>query len=655
MVENSPPFGIMKVALVGNPNSGKSSLFNALTGMNQKVGNFPGVTVDRKYGTFKAEGRQIGIVDLPGTYSLEPRSLDERVAAEAVTEKTHPDHPDLCLIVVDATHLKLGLYLAMQVIETGMPSILVLNMIDQLVKENTVIDMAALSEELGIPVVATNARQAEGMDGLQSSVAKHALHRCHAKWEASITANNGPLERHAIIRQIMDRTVKGTKSTVVSITQRLDDILTHRIWGLVIFVGILAVMFQSIFSWSSYPMEWIERAFSIGAEFWQQILPAGFLTDLWIEGIWSGLGGVVIFIPQIAVLFLFVALMEDTGYMARVSFITDKALRKFGLQGRSVVPLLGGVACAVPAIIATRTISNWKERLLTILVLPFMTCSARLPVYVLLIALVIPQGYFLGIFGFQAMALMAMYLLGLVTALVAALVVSRFIPDDGSGHFIMEMPVYRAPRWRNIALDIVRKVGMFTTHAGRIIVIISMFLWFGASFGPSDRLQQIDARYTSFALSKNADLDSLERMKQAEQLENSYIGILGHAIEPVIAPLGYDWKIGIALITSFAAREVFVGTMATIYAVGNSEDGSSIRQKMEARKSPNSDDPLYDLPFGLSLLVFYAFAMQCVSTLAVVKAETGSWKWPLLQLIAMTGLAYVCALVVYRLAVIFTA
>ncbi len=398
-----------------------------------------------------------------------------------------------------------------------------------------------------------------------------------------------------------------------------------------------------------------KNANPIGAEFWQRILPAGFLTDLWIEGIWSGLGGVVIFIPQIAVLFLFVALMEDTGYMARVSFITDKALRKFGLQGRSVVPLLGGVACAVPAIIATRTISNWKERLLTILVLPFMTCSARLPVYVLLIALVIPQGYFLGIFGFQAMALMAMYLLGLVTALVAALVVSRFIPDDGSGHFIMEMPVYRAPRWRNIALDIVRKVGMFTTHAGRIIVIISMFLWFGASFGPSDRLQQIDARYTSFALSKNADLDSLERMKQAEQLENSYIGILGHAIEPVIAPLGYDWKIGIALITSFAAREVFVGTMATIYAVGDSEDGSSIRQKMEARKSPNSDDPLYGLPFGLSLLVFYAFAMQCVSTLAVVKAETGSWKWPLLQLIAMTGLAYVCALAVYRLAVIFTA
>jgi ferrous iron transport protein B len=635
---------------VGNPNCGKSTLFNALTGLNQKVGNFPGVTVDRKVGSFSTGGKNVNLLDLPGTYSLEPRSLDERVAVHAITDRSDIDHPDLCLIVVDATHLKLGLYLTMQVLETGMPSILVLNMMDQLEASGVKVDLLALSRELGVKVVGTNARKGNGLDKLKAAISEHGLESAPTPWKSKLNAESGPLERHVIIREMLKKVTTGGKEPSRTLSQRLDGVFTHRWLGPLIFLGILAAVFQSVFSWAVYPMDWIDGLFAEGAGLWRQWLPQHFLTDLWVEGVWAGLGGVVIFIPQIAFLFLFVALMEDTGYMARVSFITDRALRRFGLQGRSVVPLMGGVACAVPAILATRTISNWKERLITMLVLPFMTCSARLPVYVLLISLVIPEGYLLGVFGYQGLTMLAMYLLGAVAALGAAFVVSKFIPDDGSGHFLMELPVLRAPRWGNIGIDIVRKSSMFVTQAGRIIVVISVVLWLGASFGPSEKMEQVEQRYAMAAQLPDADSDSLARLRSAELLEHSYIGMVGHAIEPAISPLGYDWKIGIALITSFAAREVFVGTMATIYAVGDSEDESTIRQRMASTVNSDTGEPLYDLPFGLSLLVFYAFAMQCVSTLAVVRSETGSWKWPLIQVFGMTGLAYLSALVVYRLA-----
>jgi ferrous iron transport protein B len=634
----------LKVALVGNPNCGKSTLFNALTGLNQKVGNFPGVTVDRKVGHFMADDTDVRLTDLPGTYSLEPRSMDERVAARAVTDKADAEHPDLCLIVLDATHLRLGLYLAMQVLETGMPSIIVLNMIDQL--DGTEIDTETLSRKFGVPVVTTSARNGHGLDALRNAITAHNLDRPEAPWAKDA---KGALERHAIIKGMLTDVVKGKGTEQISLTRRIDDVLTHRIFGPLVFLSLLIIVFQSLFSWAVYPMEWIEWLFAEGAGFWNDVLPAGFLTSLWIEGIWAGMGGIVIFIPQIAFLFLFVALMEDTGYMARVSFITDRALRSIGLQGRSVVPLMGGVACAVPAILATRTISNWKERLLTILVLPFMTCSARLPVYVLLIALVIPQGNLFGIFSYQGLTMLGMYALGTFTALGAAAVVSRFIKDDGGGHFIMEMPVYRMPRWSNIALDITRKVWMFITHAGRIIIAVSIVLWLGASFGPTERMAQVEESFAE-RMAQEGETEELLRAQSAELLENSYIGILGKTIEPIIRPLGYDWKIGIALITSFAAREVFVGTMATIYAVGDDDDTATIRERMASRTRPGTDRPLYDLPFGLSLLVFYAFAMQCISTMAVVRAETGSWKWPLLQLVLMTGFAYVSALAVYQLA-----
>lgn len=621
----------LKVALVGNPNSGKTSLFNKLTGLHQKVGNFPGITVEKKSGQFKTNGLTVDLVDLPGTYSLQPRSMDEKVAAKAILEKDNEDHPELVLIVVDASHLKTSLYLALQVIEQQIPAVLVMNMADQLTRLSPDLDIDILSAELDVPIVKTVARDGDGLDELHEAIQQHALQSPRVYWDSSIK------ERHLIIKDILTKAKAEAPVMAHATTQKLDDYLTHPVWGIAFFVLLLGIMFQSVYNWSALPMEWIEGFFTSASEWFADVLPNSFFTRLWIEGIWSGLGGVVIFIPQIAFLFLFVTLLEETGYMARVSFLTDRWLRKFGLQGRSIVPLIGGVACAVPAILAARTIADRKERLLTIMVTPFMSCSARLPVYTLLIGLVIPV-------GFQGISLLALYLLGLIAALGAAVVLNRTVPATEESHFLMELPDYRAPKLTNVLLEITRKVKQFVTSAGKIIVLVSVLLWLGASYGPSERIAQIEDKYAG-------QLDeSSQQQKSAELLENSYIGILGKTIEPAIAPLGYDWKIGIALITSFAAREVFVGTMATIYSVGSTDsEALSIREKMMVQRKPNSNEPLYDLPFGLSLLIFYAFAMQCMSTLAVVKTETGSWKWPLVQLFMMTGLAYVASFAVYNL------
>jgi len=621
----------LKVALIGNPNSGKTSLFNKLTGLHQKVGNFPGITVEKKSGQFSLGTRKIEIVDLPGTYSLQPRSMDEEVAANAVLDPKNPDHPELILIVVDASHLKTSLYLALQVLEKKIPAILVLNMADQLQRLTSRLDLEILSETLNVPVVKTNAREGKGLNELKEAIANHTMQSSTAEWDAT-------MEKHRIIKTILEKANGHGAVTAHGVTKKLDDVLTHRFAGPVIFIALLALMFQSIYSWSAYPMGLIETLFGNASAFFTDVLPDSFLTRLFVEGIWAGLGGVVIFIPQIAFLFLFVALLEETGYMARVSFIADGWLREFGLQGRSIVPLIGGVACAVPAILAARTISNQKERLLTIMVTPFMACAARLPVYALLIAMVIPV-------GFQGLALLFMYLLGIVAALGAALVLNKTIKSTEEGHFIMELPDYRVPKISNVVIEITRKVTQFVTSAGKIIVFVSILLWLGASYGPPARFDAIEAKYAQ------TESETAEKEKNAELLENSYIGILGKSIVPVIEPLGYDWKIGIALITSFAAREVFVGTMATIYSVGSTdEDVTSIREKMQKQVNPKTGKPLYGLPFGLSLLVFYAFAMQCMSTLAVVKTETGTWKWPIIQLFMMTGLAYVSSLAVYNLA-----
>ena len=622
----------LRVALVGNPNSGKTSLFNQLTGLHQRVGNFPGITVEKKTGQFKAGPLTVSVVDLPGTYSLQPRSMDEKVAAAAILEAGNEDHPELILVVVDASHLKTSLYLALQVLETGIPSILVMNMADQLHRTATPIDLEVLSKELNVQVLATNARDGVGVDELKQAVAAHALTPTVAPWKGL------QLERHVVIRQILTKAKADGPVSTHRMSQKLDNILVHRIWGTVIFVGLLGLMFQAIYAWSSYPMQLIEHLFSLASSYFSEVLPESFLTRLWVEGIWAGLGGVVIFIPQITILFLFVIILEESGYMARVSFIADSWLRKFGLQGRSIVALIGGVACAVPAILAARTIADRRERLLTIMITPFMSCSARLPVYALLIALVIPSPY-------QGLTLLAMYLLGLLAALGFSLVLNRLIPPSSDSHFLLELPDYRVPKLSNVLMEIWRKVSQFVTSAGKIIVFVSVLLWLGASYGPSQRMEAIEQKYAL------ADATLTEAQKQAELLENSYIGILGHSIDPVIEPLGFDWKIGIGLITSFAAREVFVGTMATIYSVGNNGNGpDSIREKMQAQVHPDTGKPIYDLPFGLSLLVFYAFAMQCMSTLAVVKTETGTWKWPLIQLAVMTGLAYISSLAVYNLA-----
>ena len=621
----------LKVALVGNPNSGKTSLFNRLTGLHQKVGNFPGITVEKKSGQFSLGECKVSIVDFPGTYSLQPRSMDEEVAVSAIVDSENPNHPELVLIVVDASHLKTSLYLALQVLEKGIPAILVLNMADQLSRLTSLLDLSILSEILDVPVVKTNAREGKGISELKKLIVSHSLNRPVIEWDSNA-------EKHRVIKEILEKANGDGAVSAHEMTKKIDDVLTHRIFGMVFFLVLLGLMFQGIYFWSAYPMALIEGLFSSGASFFTDVLPDSFLSRLFVEGIWAGLSGVTIFVPQIAFLFLFVTLLEETGYMARVSFIADGWLRKFGLQGRSIVPLIGGVACAVPAILAARTISNQKERLLTIMVTPFMACSARLPVYALLIALVIPV-------GFQGLALLFMYLLGIITALGAAFVLNKTIKSEEEGHFIMELPDYKIPKLSNVLLEITRKVTQFVTSAGKIIVFVSILLWLGASYGPPDRFEAIEAKYAQ------AGTELTEQQKNAELLENSYIGILGKSITPVIAPLGYDWKIGIALITSFAAREVFVGTMATIYSVGSSdEDVSSVREKMQAQINPQTGKPLYDLPFGLSLLVFYAFAMQCMSTLAVVKTETGTWKWPMIQLVMMTGLAYISSLAVYNLA-----
>jgi ferrous iron transport protein B len=620
----------LKIALVGNPNSGKTSLFNKLTGLHQKVGNFPGITVEKKSGQFELEALTVDVVDLPGTYSLQPRSMDEEVTVDAINNSDNADHPDLVLIVVDASHLKTSLYLALQVIEKQIPAILVMNMADQLTRLSPDLDVDSLADQLDVQIIKTIARDGDGIEELKNAIAAHSLAKPSVGWDVSV-------EKHAVIKKVLEKAKADGPVLAHTATQKLDDYLTHPILGLLFFIVLMGLVFQSIYSWSALPMEWIERLFTASAEWFAATLPDSFLSRLWIEGIWDGLGGVVIFIPQIAVLFFFVTMLEETGYMARVSFMSDRWLRKFGLQGRSIVPLIGGVACAVPAILAARTIPDRKERLLTIMVTPFMSCSARLPVYALLIALVIPAGY-------QGLTLLGLYLLGVLAALGAALVLNKTIPNTEESHFVMELPDYRAPKLSNVMMEIVRKVSQFVTNAGKIIVFVSILLWLGASYGPGNRFAEIEQKYES------VEVENKVQLMETELLENSYIGILGKTIEPVIKPLGYDWKIGIALITSFAAREVFVGTMATIYSVGSGEeDVLTIRDRMQLQKKQGSEEPLYDLPFGLSLLVFYAFAMQCMSTLAVVKTETGSWKWPIIQFLMMTGLAYISSLVVYKL------
>lgn len=695
----------LKIALVGNPNSGKSSMFNHLTGLNQKIGNFPGVTVEKRSGfTPMQDGSTVEIIDLPGIYSLYPRSLDERIVSEILLDHASPLCPDKIVVIVDATNLKRSLLLLTQIIDLGLPTVLALNMMDLVTKAGISYDLQVLSRELGVPVVPINARKGTGLDELKNVLVKpielpaknifsiyndvrepvkivrekFQLDNNYEAYqflqqpgslkflnkedqifidEVSKQHNFFPgkfqgaetIQRYTFIQILLDQaTLKTAELSWKKYTSRLDSILTHRILGYVIFLAILFLIFQSIFAWATVPMDFIDGAFADISNYLSKVFPDGVLTRLITEGIIPGIGGIVIFVPQIAILFAFIAILEESGYMARVVFLMDKIMRKFGLSGKSVVPLMSGVACAIPAIMATRTIDNWKERTITIFVTPLMSCSARLPVFTILIALVVPDTLVLGTFNLQGLALMGMYLLGFSAAMLTALIMKYLVRVKERSYLLMELPAYRWPKWSNVGYTIIERTKAFVLEAGKVILAISIVLWVLASYGPGEKLE--NARETVLSQSTNLRLteEGLENRIAAYKLENSYAGIIGKAVEPVIKPLGFDWKIGIALITSFAAREVFVGTMATIYSIGTNDDQTTIKNRMREEVNPETGGPRFTPAVAFSLLIFYTFAMQCMSTLAIVYRETNGWKWPLIQLVYMSALAYISSFIVFQ-------
>ncbi len=692
----------INVALIGNPNTGKTSVFNALTGLNQKVGNYPGITVEKKEGVCKLpRGVKAHIIDLPGTYSLNASSLDENVVIELLLNKNDKDFPDVAVVVSDVENLKRNLLLFTQIKDLEIPTILVINMADRMRYKGISLDIPYLEAQLQTKIALMSTRKKEGIDTLKNllsnykdipvsacinpsdidkdyfeSLQKAFPNQLLYKLWLVITqdVNFGKTDRNEIeavanfktkskadLKRLQQReTVKRyqfinnvlKKGQTIDIAQakdlrsKLDRVLTHKFWGYIIFFIILLTIFQAIYDWSSVPMDFIDSTFAFFSEWTKNHLPEGAFTNLLAEGIIPGLGGIVIFIPQIAFLFLFISVLEESGYMSRVVFLMDRVMRRFGLSGKSVVPLISGTACAIPAIMATRNIESWKERLITILVTPFTTCSARLPVYLIIISLIIPEGRFLGL-GYQALTLMFLYLIGFATAVISASILNKILKIKSKTFFVVEMPNYKLPLFKNVALTVVEKTKSFVFGAGKIILAISIVLWFLASYGPGEKFNNAEEIVKTEYASQQLTEEEINQHIASYKLEHSYIGITGQAIEPIIRPLGYDWKIGIAIVSSFAAREVFVGTLATIYSVG-SDDEATIKNRMAAEVNPILGGPLFNFASGISLLLFYAFAMQCMSTLAVVKRETNSWKWPILQLFIMSGFAYIVALIAFQ-------
>ncbi len=700
----------LHIALVGNPNSGKSSIFNSLTGLNQKIGNFPGVTVDKKTGVSNiSESLKAYIIDLPGTYSLYPKRHDEWVSYKVLLNQDKEVSADIFLLIADASNLKRNLLFCSQLIDLKKPVVVALTMMDLAKKKNIQIDIAGLERELGVPVIPVNPRKNKGLKELKKAIeqtaenlyktpardfidsnafAPEAIKEIHNrfpgfsdyraihylinhenfdldeatqdvienieirnKFNPTRTQAEEIVQRYGRIKYIMQQTVVEADPLQKALfTEKLDNILLHRTWGYLILITVLFLLFQSIFWVAQYPMDAIEWSFAKLGGFLGSILSQGWFSDVLINGVLAGLSGIMIFVPQIMILFGLITLLEDTGYMARISFLTDKLMRKAGLNGKSVMPMISGFACAVPAIMSARNIENKKERLLTIMCTPLMSCSARLPVYTILIALIIPQHLYFGFLSLQGLVMMALYLLGTVMALLTAYIFKWFIKSIERSFFILELPVYRGPRWKNIFYTMVEKAKVFVFNAGKIIMVISLLLWVLSSYGPKERMKEVSEKYETLAAKNPLQAGQFNKERKTALLENSYAGILGKVIEPIITPLGYDWKIGIALITSFAAREVFVGTMATLYSVGEDKDkdNTTLRQKMQAAVRDDGTK-VYNVATGLSLLVFYVLAMQCMSTLAVVKRETRSWKWPIIQLVYMTGLAYVMSWIVYNI------
>ncbi|MDG1920281.1 MAG: ferrous iron transport protein B [Flavobacteriaceae bacterium] len=690
----------LNIALLGNPNTGKTSVFNALTGLSQKVGNYPGITVEKKEGICKLDRTTKGhVLDLPGTYSLNASSMDESVVIELLLNRNSKDFPDVAVVVTDVENLKRNLLLFTQVKDLGIPTLLVINMADQMKRKGITLDIPLLEEACDTKIAVVSTREKKGLEELKkmiidyrqlstaATISINSIDEAYFQNLEKIFPNQSlyklwlvitqdvnfakldrkrvsdatdfktaspsnlkrlqqkeTVKRYQFINQVLKQGLNIDRAAATDLRSRFDRVLIHKFWGYVIFFVILMTIFQSIFSWSSIPQDFIDSSFASLSQILSEKLPAGVFTDLLTQGIVPGLGGIVIFIPQIAFLFLFISILEETGYMSRVVFLMDRGLRRFGLNGKSVIPLISGTACAIPAVMATRNIENWKERLITILVTPFTTCSARLPVYAILIALVIPEGSLLGL-SYKGLMLMFLYLVGFGMALLAAWILSKTLDIQAKSYFVVEMPNYKLPLLKNVGITVWEKTRTFVAEAGKIILAISILLWIMASYGPGKDFNQAeDIVQQNYPELNDTDL---EIKTNAYKLEHSYIGILGKTIEPVISPLGYDWKIGIALISSFAAREVFVGTLATIYSVeSDSEDTIKNRMASEVRKDGS---PLFNLASGISLMLFYAFAMQCMSTLAVVRKETNSWKWPMVQLFGMTLLAYLVAFSTYQI------
>ncbi|WP_395046629.1 ferrous iron transport protein B [Flavobacterium sp.] len=692
--------GNINIALIGNPNTGKTSVFNQLTGLNQQVGNYPGITVEKKQGVCKLSSNlKATILDLPGTYSLNASSLDENVVIELLLNKNDKDFPDVAIVVTEVENLKRNLLLFTQIKDLEIPTILVINMSDRMSYKGISLDIPYLENQLKTKIALVSSRKGEGIDDLKNLIINYKnittepclnasnidvtyfnnLRRAfpnqslYKLWLvitqdvnfANLNRNELPnpsfakskedlkrlqqketIKRYQFINDVLKVGQKIDLASAKDLRSKLDRILMHKIFGYVIFFLILMLIFQSIFDWSSLPMDFIDSSFVSLSSWTESKLPAGVLTNLIVQGIIPGLGGIAIFIPQIAFLFLFISILEESGYMSRVVFLMDKSMRKFGLSGKSVVPLISGTACAIPAIMATRNIESWKERLITILVTPFTTCSARLPVYSIIISLVIPNTRLFGLFNLQGLTLMMLYLLGFGMAFLSAWLLNKILKIQSKSYFVVEMPNYKLPMFKNVAINVIEKTKSFVFGAGKMILALSVILWFLASYGPGENFK--NAR--EIVSKQNPSTKNLENDIASYKLENSYIGIIGKSIEPAITPLGYDWKIGIAIVTSFAAREVFVGTLATIYSIEETGDQeATIKNKLSTEINPITGNKLFNLASGVSLLLFYAFAMQCMSTLAVTKKETNSWKWPAIQLVFMSGFAYTVALIAYQI------
>ena len=692
----------INVALIGNPNTGKTSVFNALTGLNQKVGNYPGITVDKKQGICKlSRGVKAHILDLPGTYSLNASSLDENVVIELLLNKNDKDYPDVAIIVSDVENLKRNLLLFTQIKDLKIPTILVINMSDLMIRKGISLDIELLEAKFHTKIALVSTRKNNGIQELKQLIESYktistescldtttidtayfeslqkafpnqdvyklwlvitqdanfgkitrqeldiSKFKTKSNQELKRLQQKEAIKRYQFINSVLKEGQSIDRSKATGLRSKLDRLLIHKVWGYVIFFWILLTIFQAIYDWATVPMDLIDTTFASLAEWVKNTFPGGgMVTDLVAEGIVSGIGGIVIFIPQIAFLFLFISILEESGYMSRVVFLMDRIMRRFGLSGKSLVPLISGTACAIPAVMATRNIENWKERLITILVVPFTTCSARLPVYLIIIALVIPEGSFIGL-SYQALTLMALYLLGFGMAIFSAYILNRVLKTRHKTFFVVEMPNYKLPLLKNVVITVIEKTKTFVFEAGKIILAISIILWVLASYGPGDKFNNAESYVeTTATQTTNERNDQIAAFK----LEHSYIGIVGKTIEPLIKPLGYDWKVGIGLVASFAAREVFVGTLATIYSVGSANEGENIdtiKTKMQ-NETYADGTKVFTLASGISLLLFYAFAMQCMSTLAIVKRETKSWKWPILQLIGMTAIAYICALIAFQ-------